>query len=509
MSNYWKTLVSSALVGTQNRPAALAPDGSRLSDTIQRVEVDDDEELLLSAAAVLTLHHRAGARAVSPFNTEDMPPPCPPEVRPACTGEAAHFLREVLDERLTSRLLLDWLNAAAAAGQRVPYHMLIPFLELVAREVATTMIPRSLADIVGERGRWLAAYNDKWAFVNWATDFDDVWSRSPVNIRRTLFRQFRWLDADQARDFFVQRKGKMRTQDRSHYIDWMLLGQTDRDEALFESLLDEEDKQVAQSAADRLRRMTDSAYVQRMIERLEGRFWVEDGPEGPRIAYRPYDELTPDMIRDTVDRTPERDMSDSEGWMNYMMTCVPPKKWSEWLGRTPEELVALSWPGQAFYVKAWVRAASAHQDMTWSRVLVEVLLEAENTHLLTWLLQVLDQDTRESVVQRLWAKDPSNVYIHAALLGTETWGEAISREVLRQYRLALAEDQDKALRWIRHGLPNNVIYLNPMVVNELRALFKPIVNDETVVQETRQTILEAVEVLQARHDIRLAFDLAD
>jgi hypothetical protein len=506
MSNYWKTLVSSALVGTKNRPAALPPDGGQLSAALQRLEADDDEELLLSAAAVMTMHHLAGARAVRVFDETQMPPPCPPESRPACSGEALKYLQAMLDDELPNQLLVDWLDAAAEAGQRIPHHLLIPFLDLLAGDVMRTTIHLALARIVGERGRWLANYNDKWAFVNWETDFDAVWSRSPSNIRRTLFRQYRWKDTDEAREFFVQRKGKMRTQDRSHYIDWMVLGQTDRDEGLYESLLDEEDTQVAQSAADRLRRMPNSAYVGRMIDRLEGRFWLENGPDGPQIQYRPYEELTLDMIRDTVNRTPERDMNESEGWMSYMMTCIPPQKWCEWLDRTMDELLALSWPGKAFFLKAWIRAASGHRDKTWALALVNLLLETDNNHMLTWLLEVLDQDDRERVVQRLWADDPSRVYMHAPLLGTNTWGEAISREVVEQYRLALAEDQDSALRWLRHGLPNNVIYLNPVVCDALQSLFAPILADEMVPIETRQAITDALSVLEARYHIRLAFN---
>ncbi|MEO0561086.1 MAG: DUF5691 domain-containing protein, partial [Chloroflexota bacterium] len=334
------------------------------------------------------------------------------------------------------------------------------------------------------------------------------WDRANARVKRALFRQFRLLSSDEAREFFVGRSTDMELPDRSNYIDWMMLGQSARDEALFESLLDDEDPQISQSAADRLKRMASSAYVERMVDRLAGRFRLENADtEDPKITFDPIEELTTAMKRDTVDRQPPRDLSKEEGWLFYMMTCIPPRYWTDWLGKPPAELVRIGQAQKEIYIQAWVRAANYHRDMDWANALIDHLLETEETHLLSWLMDVLPQEAREDVTLRVWRKSSKSVYINAMLPGSQPWSPSLSREVVDLYNVALEEDIAEALRWIRHGLANHVYYLHASVYDDLCTLLSQYTEGEDVNDDTRKRIDEALHVLAARRDIGGAFDV--
>ncbi|MEV8109384.1 DUF5691 domain-containing protein, partial [Streptomyces sp. NPDC088135] len=152
----WEELVTTALLGTDRRPAGAAggPAG------------------LLDAAALHTVRRRAGLLPASPAARPD---PAPADPRPPLPPAARHRLARLLADRSASggsggrrgtapdltELIPQWLATANQQGFRAPAELLPALLD--AARARTDLRPHALA-FAGPRGLWLAGLNPEWKF---------------------------------------------------------------------------------------------------------------------------------------------------------------------------------------------------------------------------------------------------------------------------------------------------------------------------------------------------------
>jgi hypothetical protein len=152
-------LAAAAVVGVERRPY-----GAHHLPVVADLGLARPEERVLAAAAVLSGYERAGRR---PGRLARRPHGAPPEVLPPAPPEATELLDLLLGGQVglaggEGELLAHWLATCAAAGRRVPPRQLVAVLDAAARRPAL----RAAATVAaGERGRWLAGHNTRWAWA--------------------------------------------------------------------------------------------------------------------------------------------------------------------------------------------------------------------------------------------------------------------------------------------------------------------------------------------------------
>ncbi len=165
----WEELVSSALMGSERRPLKITADAPEL---VRTLESDNAEHRLLMSAAVMSIYRRAGYRPT----TLMIPavPPAPAETRPVCSERAVLHLRGLL-ERISAYnpLLIEWLGIIGSKGKRVHHPYLPALLDWAAMNRKNKVIVTHIAAVMGERGRWLAEQNSRWAFLLEALSMPD------------------------------------------------------------------------------------------------------------------------------------------------------------------------------------------------------------------------------------------------------------------------------------------------------------------------------------------------
>lgn len=155
----WKTLITSAQLGTEHHPPKLSDSSIDLLDALP---ADTPEAALLNAITVASVYRRAGVLAESQLVAQ--PDPAPAEtLRPISRGALRH-LSEILDDRYKGAMLLEWLDTAAAKAQRIPHPWLPALLDAISARHDDRLII-VMQRTMGERGRWLAAQNPKWKFM--------------------------------------------------------------------------------------------------------------------------------------------------------------------------------------------------------------------------------------------------------------------------------------------------------------------------------------------------------
>ncbi len=151
MNDLYKT----ALLGTDR----MTPSVSTLEKLREMgIETNDATEAILTGAGMLALAQKAGYPLLIFEGT--LPVPCPLETKAYMSARAAKYIQDILEKKIPL------------------YHYLyVPFFQLVAECAAQNnkiapigLLPTlldgawqsGLEQLVGERGKWLAAQNPKW-----------------------------------------------------------------------------------------------------------------------------------------------------------------------------------------------------------------------------------------------------------------------------------------------------------------------------------------------------------
>jgi hypothetical protein len=164
----WKTLLTSAQLGTEHRAPQIPADAIDLFGTLL---VDSPEAALLNAIAVASVYRRAGVVPETQLNAQvDI---APPEILPVASPQALLHLRNMLrTPSFTGMLLQEWLDIISAKGKRVAAAYLPQLFDQAINQRDNQHLVAAVKNCMGERGHWLAAQNTKWKFLLDESDFD-------------------------------------------------------------------------------------------------------------------------------------------------------------------------------------------------------------------------------------------------------------------------------------------------------------------------------------------------
>ncbi|MFF4841682.1 DUF5691 domain-containing protein [Streptomyces collinus] len=377
----WEDLVTTALLGTDRRPPAVASGGQAPA-------------ALLDAAAVATVRRRAGLR---PGRAAPRPEPAPRDPRPALPAAAARRLAILLADRPGSggggrrgsspdliELLPQWLAAAGAHGYAAPPQALPALLD--AARGRTDLRPAALA-FAGPRALWLARLNPDWRFAlrsapgGGATLPDPadgeavrrLWEEGLFAERVALLAALRARTPAPARELLASTWTTERAEDRLMFLDSLRTGLSLEDEPFLEQALGDRSRNVRSTAAELLSTLPGSALAARMAVRAAACVAVDRTGNSPTVVVEAPPECDPGMERDGVAARPPTGRGERSWWLGQLVEAAPLGIWAGRLGgRTPEQIVALpvadDW--QAELHAAWCRAAVRQRDAAWSRALL-------------------------------------------------------------------------------------------------------------------------------------------
>ncbi|CAA9245064.1 MAG: FIG01121071: hypothetical protein [uncultured Acidimicrobiales bacterium] len=354
----WDELVAGALVGTARRPPAIpaAEPGSALGDVLAAIDPTDAEGAVLTAGAVLGLYRQAGVRL--PADNGPPPPASPPEVRPHCSEAAAYRLDVMLAGRFRP-VLEEWLGLVAGSGRLVPPDRLPGLLQTASTSPA---LRPGAAEVMGERGRWLANLNPVWAWAAGGAEADDAgtWATGSAAARRLLLGRIRATDPGVARELLVSTWATETPEDRAAFLAVLATGLSMDDEPFLEAALDDRRKEVRLAAAGLLWRLPESRLAGRMAERARPLV---------RISRRRVESILPDSVdeatvRDGVVVKPPAGTGERAWWFHQLVAATPLKTWPD----SPDSLVVRADP---LLKGAWAAAAARQRDEAWALALLD------------------------------------------------------------------------------------------------------------------------------------------
>lgn len=459
----WQDLVTCVLLGTERQAPDLQSGAEALGQLLSRLESEDREGVLLRAAGVMALWRRAGG--LIQRDERPLPSSCAPDAAPVCGSLASQHLALLLQSHF-AELLPEWLTMLGAAGRRVPEEWLPALLDLGARraELRSALLP-----VLGQRGRWLAQYNDDWSYASEAND-ETLWQTGRFEERLALLRQLRATRPERALELLSATWNEERAKQRRNFIELLANGLSMADEPFLEAALDDRSAEVARAAAELLARLPESRLVQRLTARALQ--WMRFQPRRLLKQARLEVELPEDdpaLRRDGIADPPPTVKLGEKAWrLSRIVGAVPPSVWRQHWQHTPTEILAASRESEwrQALLEGWALATQRHRDPDWAEALLP--LYPDHDTLTAALAEVLPAARFEAYLLVLLRDSSSSSRTTALVLLSRVqrpWSVALGRAVLEQVRQRIREDKQPDW-WLSNVLRSFARWLPPELSEE-------------------------------------------
>jgi hypothetical protein len=409
-------LVAAATVGVGRRPELVTSLAGPAAAHAGVLSAADPAASVLDAAALLTVARRAGWQ---PETGVSYPGPAAADGALELPPRAAALLGRTAEA--DAGVLTDLLTAAGTAGYRAPAPLLPALLDAAVRD--RTLRP-AVADVLGQRGRWLAAHRADWQRVVAGVarpdpaDGPDAWQTGRRDERIGYLAALRDTDPAAARELLHAGWGSETGDDRAQLLPVLARGLSAADEEFLEMALDDRKGAVRAAALRLLARLPRSAWSGRVTERAWPLLRLEGtGPDRALVASLPGGP-DPAAARDGVGGQPPPPGISTAAWqLTQVISVVPLGQWASRFGLDPAEIVALPVAGDlASHVHAgWRLAAVRQASPDWAAALLTAgarhpqTLRAGSRPLAAWpadeqLVAVLPRATRATRVARLLSR---------------------------------------------------------------------------------------------------------
>lgn len=350
----WAPLLPLAMIGTDRHAPGLPPWPGAVGQVLARSAAGaEPPNALLRAAAVLATCGAAGAQGQS--WPHGLPGPAPSDARPAWPeGPELPTAAWALHEG-PARLQHALLATLAQVQRRLAPSLLPQALELGRRSLA---LRPCLAEVLGERGLWLAAQRAEWQFaagVSTEQPVEQVWQEGSLEQRLAVLQRERQADPAAARRRLSAALGELPARERAECTAVLAQGLSLEDEALLDELRGDRSRDVRQAACALLLRLPGAAHPQRAAARVAALLsrervllrqrWVVTAPEAEGSDWK----------GDNLDPTrPKHDTLGERAWWLYQLVRqVPLTWWQEQMDLSPAEL--LRWAQEGDWAEALLR----------------------------------------------------------------------------------------------------------------------------------------------------------
>jgi hypothetical protein len=363
-------LVSAAAVGLSRRQWHVTGLAGPAAEHTGLLDGDDPAAALLDAAALMVTARWAGARPASGITC---PAPAATDTAPELPARAADLLERI--RVLEPGLLADLLRAAGDVGYRVPAPALPVLLDAAVKD---PVLRPAVAEVLGGRGRWLAAHRSDWQRVADAgtravPDDPAVWETGSRGERRAYLAMLRDRDPAAARDLLAAGWSRETGDDRADLLAVLARGLSAADEEFLERALDDRKASVRATAGRLLAQLPGSAFTRRAAERAASLLRVERHGLRRRLAVSLPGAVDASAARDGIGTSPPSSALGTGAWrLTQLIAQAPLTEWVTRFGMDAGQIVSLPVEGDldVDVHAGWRLAAISQASPEWAEVLL-------------------------------------------------------------------------------------------------------------------------------------------
>ncbi|HEX8148403.1 MAG TPA: DUF5691 domain-containing protein [Pyrinomonadaceae bacterium] len=507
----WQNILGVAAIGTERQELTLPPSGSLLGRALSGLDTSDREGALLGAVALASLHGQAGRGAAA----DNLPPPepCAAEQLPRCNAAAGRHLALMLGGDF-KEVLPEWLSSLRGAGLRVPEEHLPALFDRANKGRALRPL---VVEVMGSRGRWLAAQNPAWSWAS-ADLGPDAWETGGLEERLSLLRSLRAKDPRGARELLLSTWKSEYAKDRESFLKALHVGLCDEDEPFLNGLLElfgDRSGGVRLTAGGLLLRLPSSRLTRHVSERISSLLSYKEPPLGkPLIEVSLPDDLDEWKLKNRVSvltwsaATDTHTLGEKARWLLEAVGWVPPAVWRRLWDKSPGEVLEAALNGEwgEALSRGFMEAAGRHGDAEW----VEAILANERTRpalagYMNKAAPILASNIPAARLEAIILKDLAgrkgelwrDVAVINLLLELRTeWKAGLSRAVVDGAKGSVKSDAERDGAWhLESALKQFALYVSHELADELSAGWP-----EDAHASWRKAIGEFQSVLNFRRD---------
>lgn len=435
VSEFYKTLVSAALLGTERQTLPSAQ-GTVLGPLLP--EAENREEALLNAAALASLYLGAGWQA--PPSPHPVPQPAPADQNLEPSSAQMQCFIKVLRKDGGHHDLMPELFRYMAKTQVRPIRGWV-FSVIHAGHNRPELRPDALT-IMDERGRWAAKFLEYGAWVTPSALPESLWDEGNLAERAAFLRELRGRDPGRARELLQESWAGEATDSRATLLEALEVGLSLEDEDFLETCLDDKRKEVRKSASDLLNKLPESKLVARMVERVKPLLTYKPGGvlglKKASLEVRLPEKFEKDWARDSIEqKNVPYGIGEKAWWLQQMVGRVPPSTW----GNVGEIYKAADKDWKELLYDGLLEAIERFRDSKAAGELLESF-DLANTRLNRLVPLLAPERIAELTLQQLKLPEPLVEDKTAViLLGflPEPWSETIQTQLLLRFKGSLEE----------------------------------------------------------------------
>ena len=463
----WDDILATAVVGTEQRELQLAAREDELGRLLGQIDNTDREGSLLSAASVVALYRNAGV--APPADTHALTETCVHDDVSRSSAASGQHLASMLDGEF-QELLREWLAAMKTARKRVPEEHLPALLDYAR---ADPSLHPTIADVVGQRGEWLAAQNPDWHYVS-PRDDKDVWETGSRDDRLMLLDHLRTTDPTKARELLATTWSQESAKNRVAFLEKFAAGVNPADESFFNEALHDRSVEVRRTARKLLASLPNSDFSRRLQhlasqilnfkKPLIGKARIEVTlPEDP-IAWLKANDIE-------IDSPPHS--AGPKAWaLKEIVSLIPITYWNGLWKKTPVEIVRAGDESEwhESFALGFLAAAQRDLDPAWIEALVFFTANNPKQPLLLELVAYLPAARLEALSLDALKSDSAD--LHSALpfllKHRGAWSDQLSRAVVNRVKKQISGGKDNPVDWqTKPGLKQFARYISPALYDEL------------------------------------------
>jgi hypothetical protein len=482
LQQIWESIESQAVLGTERQPLRIPPATGQLGALLSQIDCTTPERALLQAVALITAYQRAASMPAS--HAPDTAAVAEPETQPYCSPQAMQHLMAMLHGSQRD-VLEEWLQILAEQAQCVAPDCLP---ELLDAGRSDPQLRALIAQVVGNRGHWLAQHHTAWGYLmqqatafpnDWET-LKQQWEVGGYPDRLALLQQVRRSYPDPARALLELTWASEKADHRSAFLALFEQNLTLADELFLEAALDDRSKEVRTVAVELLARLPESRLVKRTLQRLEAYLQWEPAEPARLLGLQ---KGRPGMLRitlpETCDKAMARDgvnpkpvmqqqnMGERAQWLLQMLRLVAPTIWVQRFRTSPTELIAAASRNEWRTVveAAWIFASQHHRDPAWAEAFVR------SDPAVTSLLAHIPSERQELILLDMLAANHELLANHPALgllqATSHTWSGELTHAVLVALQHYLSRRRNTNEYRIFSACDDFARHMHPQVALEL------------------------------------------
>ena len=482
----WQNILGAAAIGTERQELTLSPSDSLLGRALKGLDVSDREGALLGAVALASLHRQAGLGAAT--DNLPTPEPCAAEQLPRCNAAAGRHLARMLGGEF-KEVLPEWLASLGRASLRVPEEHLPALFDKANKE---RVLRPLVVEVMGSRGRWLAAQNPAWGWAS-ADLGPDAWETGGLEERLLLLRSLRATDPGKARELLLSTWKSEYAKDREAFLKTFQVGLSDEDEPFLQEALPDPygDRSVLVwfAAGGLLLRLPSSRLARRAVEQVSSLLsYKEPGLRGPLIEVNLPDDPDEWTRKNRLHVMTWRAVTDTHTlgekarWLLEAVSWVPPAVWCRQWSKSPAEVLEAALNGEwgEALSRGFIGAAGRHGDAAWVAAVLanehaRAVLAGWHDKVAARLASNIPPERLEAILLKDTVGGKKEPRLDAAavnlLLELRTeWRAELSRAVVAAAKGSVKSDMGQDGAWhLESALRQFALYVSHELADELSA----------------------------------------